>query len=66
MRRTGVVFHMLSSLDELGRVGFTAIADTKDEADALYERVQATLLSQADADSRSPSLRKRVSIAGTA
>jgi PGM1 C-terminal domain len=47
MRQTGAVFHMLSSLDELGRTGFTAIADSADEANHLYERVQATLLDRA-------------------
>jgi len=47
MQRTGTVFHMLSSLDELGRTGFTAIGDSPDEADAVYEHVQATLMSQA-------------------
>jgi PGM1 C-terminal domain len=54
MQRTGTVFHMLSSLDELGRAGFTAIANSAEEADALYEHVQATVLAEADAfvDSR--------------
>ena len=49
MQRTGTVFHMLSSLDELGRAGFTAIANSAEEADALYEHVQATVLAEADA-----------------
>lgn len=47
MRRVGPVFHMLSSLDELGRAGFTAIADSAEEADAMYARVTETLLSEA-------------------
>jgi hypothetical protein len=47
LRRTGVVFHMLSSLDELGQCGFTAIADRAEEADALYEHVQRELLAAA-------------------
>jgi hypothetical protein len=47
LRRTGVVFHMLSSLDELGRCGFTAIADSAEEADAQYEHVQHELLAAA-------------------
>jgi PGM1 C-terminal domain len=47
-RGTGVVFHMLSSLDELGRTGFTAIADTRREADLLYEHVHRVLLGEAD------------------
>jgi hypothetical protein len=49
MQRVGTVFHMLSSLDELGRAGFTAIANSPEEADALYEHVQRTLLDHADA-----------------
>ena len=46
LRRRGVVFHMLSSLDELGRTGFTAIADTAEDADALDERVRRTMLAR--------------------
>jgi hypothetical protein len=44
---TGAVFHMLSSVDELGRVGYTAIADTAEAAGALSERVESMLLDQA-------------------
>ena len=39
LRRAGTVFHMLSSVDECGRTGFTAIADSAEEAEALYQRV---------------------------
>jgi hypothetical protein len=46
--RTGAVFHMLSSVEEIGRTGFTAIASSADEADALYRRVEATVLSAAE------------------
>ena len=46
MRRTGTVFHMLSSLDEVGATGFTAIADSADEADALYAQVRQTLINE--------------------
>jgi PGM1 C-terminal domain len=48
-RRIGAVFHMLSALDELGRVGFTAIGETADQADAIYAHVQETLRLDADA-----------------
>jgi hypothetical protein len=44
---TGAVFHMLSSVNELGRVGYTAIADTAEAAGALSERVESMLLDQA-------------------
>ena len=46
MSNKGVVFHMLSSLDELGRAGYTAIANSADEADALSRDVQETLMMQ--------------------
>jgi hypothetical protein len=57
MRRSGVVFHMLSSLDELGRTGYTAIADSADQADALSRKVQETLITQPKPDSRGASHR---------
>jgi hypothetical protein len=59
MRHHGVVFHMLSSLDELGRVGYTAIADSADEADALSRNVQETLMRQPKPDSRAADHRSR-------
>ena len=43
-RHRGVVFHMLGSLSEHGRVGLTAIGDTRAQADALYQRAKQTLL----------------------
>ena len=43
-RRCGVVFHMLSSLDELGRVGLTAVGDSALDARRRYEQAQAILL----------------------
>jgi hypothetical protein len=48
MRRSGVVFHMLSGLDEVGRAGFTAIADTADEAAELYDRTTGVVMSRAE------------------
>jgi hypothetical protein len=42
-RQTGVVFHMMSALPELGRVGFTAVGDSPEEAWELYERVGRVL-----------------------
>ncbi len=48
-RRIGAVFHMLCSIDELGRAGFTAIGRSAAEADAIFEHVQATLVRQAQA-----------------
>jgi hypothetical protein len=46
LRGTGPVFHMLSSVDELGRTGFTAIGDSVDEADAIFETVRSKLTMQ--------------------
>jgi hypothetical protein len=61
LRRRGVVFHMLSSLDELGRTGFTAIADTAEDADALDVRVRHTLLARS-AEPVEPVRRSRPSV----
>ena len=48
-RQAGVVFHMISCLTELGRVGMTAVGDTPEEADALYRRAEQVLLDEARA-----------------
>jgi hypothetical protein len=42
-RLTGIVFHMMSALPESGRTGFTAVADSPGEAQALYEHCLAML-----------------------
>jgi len=42
-RETGVVFHMLASLAENGRIGMVAVGDSAEEADALYRRTQSVL-----------------------
>ena len=42
-RETGVIFHMLASLAENGRIGLVAIGDSAAEADALYLRTQSVL-----------------------
>ena len=44
VRQRGVVFHMLSSLDELGVVGLTAVGDTPAEARRCYDRAASTVL----------------------
>ncbi len=48
-RGTGVVTHMLSSLDAAGRMGFTAIADSATEAQWLYQHTCAVLLGRSPA-----------------
>lgn len=47
-RQTGVVFHMFSCLTEHGRLGFTAVGDTAEEARQIYETAQQVLLSEAE------------------
>ncbi|HEX2410047.1 MAG TPA: peptide ligase PGM1-related protein [Solirubrobacteraceae bacterium] len=49
LRGRGVVLHMMSSLDHLGRVGLTAIGDSAAEAQRRYEDATAALLEAAAA-----------------
>lgn len=42
-RETGVVFHMLASLAENGRIGLVAVGDSAAEAEALYRHTQSVL-----------------------
>src|SRR5881296_2752657 len=42
-RQTGVVFHMMSALGELGRTGLTAVGNSREDAKALYDRAVAVL-----------------------
>ena len=42
-RQTGIVFHMMSALGELGRTGLTAVGNSHDDAKAIYERAVAVL-----------------------
>jgi len=46
-RQSGVVFHMMSALTELGRVGLTGVGDTPGEAEEVYRRAEAILLDDA-------------------
>ncbi|GAA5025564.1 peptide ligase PGM1-related protein [Terrabacter aeriphilus] len=48
-RQTGVVFHMISSITECGRVGMTAIGDTPDSAQDVFDRAESALLAEARA-----------------
>jgi hypothetical protein len=51
-RQTGVVFHMMSALSELGWVGLTAVGDGRAEANELYEQAVAVLDEEAEAAAR--------------
>ena len=42
-RQTGVVFHMMSALGELGRTGLTAVGNSRDDAKGTYNRAIAVL-----------------------
>jgi hypothetical protein len=46
-RQTGVVFHMMGGLAELGSVGLTAVGDSPEEADATFTRAEGVLLQEA-------------------
>ena len=48
-RQTGVVFHMMSSLGECGRMGLTAVGDSHEQAEALYKRAGEILEDEARA-----------------
>ena len=41
--QTGVVFHMMSALGELGRTGLTAVGNSHEDAKATYDRARAVL-----------------------
>jgi len=40
---SGVLFHLIGAVSEFGKLGVTAIADTHEEADAIYQRALAVL-----------------------
>ena len=42
-RQKGVVLHMINGVGEQGAIGLTAVANSREEADALYERTVAVL-----------------------
>jgi hypothetical protein len=46
-RQTGVVFHMMSALGELGRTGLTAVGNSHEDAKATYDRAVAVLNKEA-------------------
>ena len=55
-RQVGIVFHMISSLTEHGRVGLTAVGDTPAEADQRYRHAQRILLEEARLSLEEPPL----------
>ena len=53
-RQTGTVFHMLSAVSELGRLGLTAVDDTPDLADQRYRKAEAVLLEESQPGRETP------------
>ncbi|GAB2650028.1 peptide ligase PGM1-related protein [Kribbella swartbergensis] len=47
-RQVGVVFHMISCLTEVGRIGLTAVGDTAAEADRRYRDASRIVLAEAE------------------
>jgi hypothetical protein len=47
-RQTGVVFHMLGGLTELGQVGLTAVGDSPREAESIYRHATRVLIAEAE------------------
>jgi PGM1 C-terminal domain/ATP-grasp domain len=45
-RQRGLVFHMMSALTELGRIGLTAVGDSPDEAEQIYREAEGALLEE--------------------
>lgn len=50
-RQTGIVCHMMTALPECGRMGFTAVADSMQEAEAMYRQAIQILDEEASAAS---------------
>ena len=46
-RQVGVVFHMISSLTEHGRVGLTAVGDSASDAAKRHRQAERILLDEA-------------------
>ncbi len=50
VRQTGIVFHMLSALGSVGRLGLTAVGDSPEEARAIFEKAQTVFNEEARFD----------------
>lgn len=46
--QTGVVFHMLSGLTELGQIGLTAVGNSRQEAESIYDHATRVLIAEAE------------------
>ena len=52
----GIVYQMLSAVTEQGRVGFTAVADSPEEAEEIWQRMRACLEEEASEAARDSGL----------
>ena len=55
-RQTGVVFHMMSALSELGRIGLTAVGNSPEEAEETYRRAERILIEESQGALLAPAL----------
>ena len=46
-RQTGVMFHMLSAITELGRIGLTAVGDSREQAEITFRQAERVILEAA-------------------
>ena len=46
-RQTGVMFHMLSAITELGRIGLTAVGDSREQAESTFRHAERVILDAA-------------------
>jgi hypothetical protein len=46
-RQTGVMFHMLSAITELGRIGLTAVGDSREQAESTFRHAERVILEEA-------------------
>jgi hypothetical protein len=50
VRQTGVIFHMLSAVGSAGRLGLTAVGNSPEEAQSIFEETQRVLEEEARLD----------------
>ena len=46
-RQSGVMFHMLSAITELGRIGLTAVGDSREQAESIFRHAERVILEEA-------------------
>ena len=51
-RQSGVMFHMLSAITELGRIGLTAVGDSREQAESIFRHAERVILEEAQTSRR--------------